>query len=197
MPEVIESKSLHAFAERIEPMTDEEFAEYFHELVEREQDSIDKQIAHGAVFVRSNLGGIHTLQCRNSGFYASRREAYEALTPNMASMRLQLAHGSPPTFPDLLTLNDVVALTNKYRRCKVCAPDVPEYVSAAKTPLTHEGMVEKLQYSVERYKAKPQAALLAILDMHSPSGTIDVCVSDGDPWPCETVEAIRSAFGVK
>lgn len=179
-----------------ELVPDDEFDALLEEQILKEQAYVDLHVAHDGVFVLSTLAKVHRLECRNSGFYASRREAWEAFAPGATrhQWREQLSHGSPPLLPEFATRESLAAATSKYTRCKFCVPDVPEYVIRPRGATTLAGVHEQMRNSAEKYKAKPARAVLSILELHTDeAGT---CLGCREAYPCQTVEAVAEAFNL-
>lgn len=179
-----------------EIVPDEEFDTYLDQWIVSEQEYVDGQAATGDAFILSTLGKVHTLACRNNGFYASRRDAWEAMAPGATryDWREQLSHGDSPRMPDFVDRRGLAASTTKYTRCRLCAPDVPEYVRRPRAAATLASVREQMRVSAERYKTKPAKAVLAVLDLHTDeNGT---CWGCRETYPCQTVEAVSDAFVV-
>ena len=179
-----------------EIVPDEEFDAYLEQCIASEQEYVDGQAATGGAFILSTLGKVHTLECRNNGFYASRRDAWEAMAPGATryDWREQLSHGDYPRVPAFVDRRVLAASTTKYVRCRLCAPDVPEYVRRPRAATTLASVREQMRVSAERYKTKPAIAVLAVLDLHADDdGT---CVGCRETFPCQTIEAVSDAFKV-
>ncbi|TFC63105.1 hypothetical protein [Cryobacterium sp. TMB1-7] len=179
-----------------EIVPDEEFDAYLMRLIASEQEYVDGQVATGDAFILSSLAKVHTLACRNSGFHTSRRDAWEAMAPGATrhDWREQLSHGDSPRMAAFVDRRVLAASTRKYTRCRLCAPDVPEYVRKPRAAATLTSVREQMRVSAERYKAKPAKAILAVLDLHADE--VGTCLGCREAYPCETVEAISDAFNV-
>jgi hypothetical protein len=181
---------------RRELVPDDEFDALLEQQIASEQAYVDSHVALDDVFILSTLAKVHTLQCRNNGFYWSRREAWEAFVPGATRhiWREQLSHGSPPLLPDFVDRRYLAESTTKYTRCKLCAPDVTEYVRRPQGATTLENVREQMRVSSEKYKTKPARAVLSVLDLHADeAGT---CLGCRESYPCQTVEAVAEAFNL-
>ena len=76
-------------------------------------------------------------------------------------------------------------------------PEVPEHVALAGQPRMHDTVMAGLRESVRKSRGRPQAAVLAVLELHAAAGDQAVCEADGLAWSCATVEAVHSVYGVQ
>lgn len=96
-------------------------------------------MADSDVFVLSNSGWVHTPECpsirhRVEGHPEPPAQAgmeYEALGQDDEGRRIiaEFRGAEPTTYysANYVTAEDIASRTTKYTRCRVCAPDVPEF----------------------------------------------------------------------
>jgi hypothetical protein len=89
------------------PLTGTEFTIWFEATVCREQEDIETQMAGGARFIRSKLGGIHDATCHTIGMPATRQGVYDRIATDQDDLwRHRTQYGLPP-IPQMLTAEKV------------------------------------------------------------------------------------------
>lgn len=176
-------------------MSDTEFSDCFADLIGAQQAWINARRSEGAEFLRSRGKTVHTVDCRAGGFLLSDRlQAWATRVPTMdlREIRRHLQAGMQPPMPEMLDRVDIALPGMTYRRCRVCAPDVPDIESPAARG-SHTSVVAFLRHLAQKYQDRPSIALLTILELHecTMAGTCSECHA---AYPCHTIESVNIAY---
>ena len=75
-------------------------------------------------------------------------------------------------------------------------PATPTYIAKPRNPRGHREFLVHLKDALERNRCRENAALLAVVTLHTPGDPAIFCTGDGHIWPCTTITTVYAAFGL-